>query len=355
MTPDSLEHLRLRIRPIHRITFRLWREWCFVQAAVRRMGWRLIVMAVILFAGGQLFQQLEPEKDIDAVEGMFYTWSLIFGETPESFPKSGVLRVMFFLVPLFGIMFIIEGVVELALLVRDRRRCERDWCKTMARSMSNHVILVGCGKLGFRVFKLLRRLGEQVVVIERDERARFLDEIRRDGAPLLIGDARDESILHDANLDGAKSIVLASNDDLGNLEIALDARRLKPEIRVILRMFDQNMADKIRDGFNIHIAMSQSATSAPRFAMSAIDPSIVNSFVLGDQLIVMYRWKVAPGGPLDGKTVGQVMDDMACGVARVSSGNEPARVFPPPNTLLKVDDDLLVQGPFETLSELKRA
>ena len=153
----------------------------------------------------------------------------------------------------------------------------------------------------------------------------------------------------------AKSIVLASNDDLGNLEIALDARRIKPGIRVILRMFDQNMADKIRDGFNIHIAMSQSATSAPRFAMAAIDPSIVNSFVLGDQLIVMHRWKVGPGGPLDGKTVGQVLTEMGCGVTRISSGGEPARIFPPPNTALKVGDDLLVQGPFETLAKLKHS
>ena len=147
------------------------------------MGWRLMVMAVILFVGGKLFQQFEPENEIDVVEGMFYTWSLLFGETPESFPRSPILRVMFFLVPLFGIMFIIEGVIELALLVRDRRRCERDWCKTMAKSMSNHIILVGCGKLGYRVFTLLRRLGESVIVIESDDRARFLDEIRRDGSP----------------------------------------------------------------------------------------------------------------------------------------------------------------------------
>lgn len=319
------------------------------------MGWRLMLMVVILFVGGQLFQTLESDKNIDAIEGMFYTWSLIFGEPPESFPKSGILRVLFFLVPLIGIMFIIEGIVELALLVRDRRRCERDWCKTMARSMSNHVVLIGCGKLGFRVFKLLRRLGEQVVVIEKDERARFLEEIRRDGSPLLIGDARDESMLHDATLAKAKSIVLASNDDLGNLEIALDARRIKPDIRVILRMFDQNMADKIREGFNIHIAMSQSATSAPRFAMAAIDPSIVNSFVVGDQLIVMYQWEVHRGGPLEGKTVGQIMNEMACGVTRISSDAESGRMFPPPDVSLKAGDDLLVQGPFETLSKLKNA
>ena len=87
-------------------------------------------------------------------------------------------------------------------------------------------------------------------------------------------------------------IILATDDDLANLEVALDARRINPGIRVVLRMFDQNMADKIRDGFNIYTAMSQSAISAPAFATAALDRAIVNSFMVNDALIVMQRWIV---------------------------------------------------------------
>ena len=72
---------------------------------------------------------------------------------------------------------------------------------------------------------------------------------------------------------------------------------MQPGIRVVLRMFDQNMADKIREGFNIHIAMSQSAMSAPAFAGAAIDRSIMNSYAMGDQYVVMQRWVVREGEP----------------------------------------------------------
>src|SRR6185436_21067444 len=95
----------------------------------------------------------------------------------------------------------------------------------------------------------------------------------------------------------ARSIICATNNDLTNLEVALDARRLNPKVRVILRMFDQTMADKVRDGFNIRIAMSQAALSAPTFAMAAIDASIANTFVVHDELVVMQRWTVRPQGP----------------------------------------------------------
>jgi voltage-gated potassium channel Kch len=99
------------------------------------------------------------------------------------------------------------------------------------------------------VYHLLRELGQRVVVIERDERAQFLEDVRRDGAPLLLGDARREAFLADAGITRARSIVLATDNDIANLEVALDARRLNPTIRVVLRLFDPNMAEKVREGF----------------------------------------------------------------------------------------------------------
>jgi Trk K+ transport system NAD-binding subunit len=261
---------------------------------------------------------------------------------------------LFFVVPILGLTVIIEGIVDFSLLLRDRRRCERSWCKIMAQSLSDHVVLIGLGRLGYRVFHLLRRLGEHVVVIERDGDNEFLEDVRRDGAPLFIGDARREALLSDANVQKCKSVVLATNDDLANLEIALDARRIAPTVRIVLRMFDQNMADKIRDGFNIHLAMSQSAISAPAFATAAIESAIVNSMVVGDQLVVMQRWHVRPGGPMCGKTVAEVLQELGCGVVERRPVGAPGRLFPPADTRLVDGDELIVQGPFDKLTALSR-
>ena len=273
-------------------------------------------------------------------------------EPPEAFPQSRVLQALFFIVPILGLTVIIEGVVDLALMMGNRLRYERSWCTIMAGSMSKHVVLVGLGKLGYRTFCLLRHLGEQVVVIESDDAQQFIEEVRQEGSPLLLGDARRDALLREANVAGARSIVLATNDDLANLEIALDARKLNPDISVVLRMFDQNMADKIRDGFNIHIAMSQSAMSAPAFATAAIDRSIVGSFMIGSQLVVMKRWRVQPDGPLNGRTVADLMVKHRLGVVEQRPADGLPAVFPAPETKLNPGDELLVQGAFETIKAL---
>lgn len=333
---------------------RFWREWCFLRVLVRRFYLRFTVLLGVLVAGSFAFQQLEPEKNHSFWKGMHCVWCLIFGQPPEDFPDSGFLQALFFVIPVIGLTVIIAWIVDFAVMIADRRRSERSWCVMMANSLSDHIVLVGLGKLGYRVYRLLRRMGEPLVVIERDASNQFLDTVRRDGVSILIGDARREALLQDAGIQKARSLVLAADDDLANLETALDARKINPRIRVVMRMFDQNMADKIRDAFNIHIAMSQSALSAPAFATAAAQGLIVNSFVVGNELVVVQRWPVQPGGPLINRTVGEIVEQHHVVVIEHQPQNDQSRLFPPPSVRLIVGDEVLVQGTYESMIRLKK-
>lgn len=331
----------------------IWRQWCFVRAALQSFGKRFLVMTTILLTCGILFQVCEPRPNRSFPEAVFFGWSLVFGQPPEEFPKHPLLQLLFFLMPVIGLTVIIEGLIDFATLLRDRRSAERNWCKIMSESLRDHVILVGLGRLGYRVYRLLRKLGEPLVVIESDPNCEFLDDVRRDGVPLFIADARREAYLHDANAKHAKSIIAGTNDDLANLEIALDARRINPTIRVVLRMFDQNVADKVRDGFKIRIAMSQAAISAPSFTMAAVESDIIGSFVAGDRLVIMINWAISSVSPLVGKTIGDLIREKQIGVIEYRPATGGKQVFPSPDQILSVGDQLLVQGLYESIDEMR--
>ena len=321
--------------------------------AWRQLCWRLGFIAAVLLGGGLMFRRFDPDRHLSLIEATYNTWSLVFAQPIGGFPSSVPLRVMYFAVPVLGLTVIIEGIVELSMIVRDRRRYERSWCLMMASSMKDHIVLVGMGKLGYRTFRLLRRLGQSVVVIERDAACEFLDAVRTDGSALLIGDARHDRVLEEAGVAKARSIIIATNDDLANLEVALDARRMQPHIRVVLRMFDQNIADKVREGFDIQIAMSQSAMSAPAFALASIDRSIVSGYAVGDELVVMQRWSADAGGPFAGRTVGEAMSQIGLSVVEHAPHGGPRRLFPGPDVPIRPGDELLVQGPYEVLRRLR--
>ena len=345
-----IERLRTPARTRNRLRARLWREWCFVRAVGRRRRASLFVLFALLAGGAGLFRFFEHhDPPLSFLKAMFYTWSLVFGQPPEPFPESGVLQGLFFLVPIIGLTVIIEAIVEISQMLRDRRRNEETWCKIMASSMKDHILLVGLGRLGIRTFHILRRLGHDVVVLERNGDAPFLDEVRRDGSPILIGDARREAFLVDANVADARSIVLATTDDLANLEIALDARRLNPKIRVVMRMFDPNMAEKVKEGFQIRTVMSAASLAAPAFAVAALERDIVSSSVVDDTLVVTRRWTATKGAPITGRTVADLMRDYGIGIVERKAKGGASRLFPPPETRIDEGDVLLVQGAFDVI------
>jgi voltage-gated potassium channel len=353
MLVPRLERLKLPPMPVHPATTRAWREWCFWRALLVRFRGRAAFLLTIIAAAVLVLWRHQPTEQRDAGAAAYSTLMLVLGNPTDPLPAAPLARVMYFGLPIAGLLFVINWIVEFALAAGDRRRSERSWCAMMAGSMSDHIVLVGLGRLGYRIFRFLRKIGEAVVVVESNPANQFLDAVRRDGAPVIIADARRDEVLAEANVAGAKSLIVASNDDLANLEIALDARRIKPTIRVILRMFDQNMADKVRDGFNIRIAMSQAALSAPTFAMAATDASIVGTQVVEDQLVVMQRWTVRGSGPLIDRTVGNVLSEMRFCVVNRQPRDGPARLFPAADEVLCDGDQLLVQGGYDALVELR--
>ena len=71
---------------------------------------------------------------------------------------------------------------------------------------------------------------------------------------------------HAAGIAHARAVVCVINDDLTNLDVALTARQAHPDIRIVLRVFNDALTQKLQSAFNIKTAFSTSALDAPTFA-----------------------------------------------------------------------------------------
>jgi hypothetical protein len=118
------------------------------------------------------------------------------------------------------------------------------------------------GKVGYRVILELLRFGREVVAIEVNEEGRFIEEVKSLGVvPVIIGDATRSEFLHKAGVIYADAILPATDDQLANLEIALDAREINPDLKVVMRMFDVELARKVEKGFGIHKNLQRGLSS----------------------------------------------------------------------------------------------
>jgi voltage-gated potassium channel len=355
LTP-RIEHLRVKRRALGGWRWQLFRERCLLRALARKLRLRILLLVLVLLAGGGVFY-LVPNGDSGGsfLDAVYSAFGLVFGDHPPKLPNHWLLGAMHFVLPVLGLGVVLEGIVGIAAVVRDRHLNERAWSTVMAESLSNHVILIGLGKVGYRTYVTLHRLGIPVVIIDFDEKSAFLSDARRDGTPIIIGDARREALLDEAGIKRARAIVIATDNDLANLEVALDARKKRPDIRVVMRMFDQNMADKVHAGFDIRAALSTAALAAPTFAAAAVVENVIATTVIEEQLLVTVRTRVLAGDPWCNRTLAEVADKHRLCVLGHARDGEPLSLLPPSTTKLHANDDLVVQGLYDELLELTLA
>ena len=125
-----------------------------------------------------------------------------------------------------------------------------------------HVIVCGLGRVAYHLVERLRAENYPVLVIEKDADNQFLAAIREKAVPVMIADATVANTLMDAAVEHASAVASLVNDDLVSLEVGLNARAIHPRIRVILRIFDGDTANELRQRLNIHYAISTSAIAA---------------------------------------------------------------------------------------------
>ena len=125
-------------------------------------------------------------------------------------------------------------------------------------SYKDHIILCGLGKLGYFIAEELLQKGEKVIIVEKNEDSPVIDYFRNLGANVYIGDARLPRVLEDVGVKNAKALFSVINNDYSNIEVGLNARSFEPNLRLILRIFDESMSEKIKDNLDIHLTFSMS-------------------------------------------------------------------------------------------------
>ncbi|MGP6191490.1 MAG: NAD-binding protein [Vulcanimicrobiaceae bacterium] len=135
------------------------------------------------------------------------------------------------------------------------------------------IILVGGGALAERVCaELTLTTGHAVRVLwplEPERRSAFTHE----GSSVIpLAPDTDQSLVA-AGIHEAASILLLSKDDGLNLAVALRARMLNPNVRVVLRQFNVTLGRKIEQNLADCTVVPTSALSAATYAGAALDQS----------------------------------------------------------------------------------
>jgi Trk K+ transport system NAD-binding subunit len=278
--------------------WRLLRANFYDLVLLLRESWVVLVGFVIVVLAGTLYLISYEQKGVAVA--LYETLKLLTLQSSLDMPAGLLGKLLFFLIPLLGLVLIFQSVLNFGRLLLDKSSRREAWQVALASTYHDQVIVCGLGRVSLRVVLQLLESGHEPVVIERDWASEFVERALNLKVPVIQGDARELATLRQAGIGRARALVAAVDDDLTNIEIALTARTARPPLRVILRVFGEDLDQNLERGFGPNSAFSASALAAPTYVAASVSREVEVVLPLGDQLLGITRLTVQPDSQLAG-------------------------------------------------------
>ncbi|MFD3797220.1 NAD-binding protein [Streptomyces californicus] len=276
------------------------------QVFSRRLRWS--ALGVALSALALVIASLLTTEDT-ALHSTYLTLLDILGmndPAEDAPPARQVIQILSGVAGLLLLPLLIAGVLEAFGTLRTASSLRRT-----PRGLSGHVVLLGLGKIGTRVLVRLRELDIPVVVVEEDPDARGIPLARSMHVPTVIGDVTQEGVLEAAKIRRAHALLALTSIDTTNLEATLYARSVKPDLRVALRLYDDEFATAVyrtlRTAHPQALTRSRSVShlAAPAFAVAMMGRQILGAVPVERKVMLFAALEVAGHPQLEGHTVEQ--------------------------------------------------
>jgi Trk K+ transport system NAD-binding subunit len=180
---------------------------------------------------------------------------------------------------------------------------------------------------------------------------------RRLGVRTVIGAVHEEETLRAAGITTCQALVSVTNNDIANLETALHARELAADPRIVVRLYDDDLAACVQTHISKTVSRSTSYLAAPEFAAAVLDHQVLRTISVGRHVVLLAEVTVADDGGADigGERIASVHRP---GLLRViglrRSGSEWVDWSPAGDYVLAAGDRILVLATRAGLSGLLR-
>lgn len=344
--PPVARRARNPERPALEQPGRVAAAWTVLLRSDVRLRVMTAIVLVLTVTGIAIFW-LFSEQRLDLIDAVYFTVTIMtttgFGDIHlRNAPPA---------LQLYGVALMLSGTAALAILfalITDAlisARLARVIGAAVPRGLHDHVVVCGLGNIGFRMVEQLHDLGVPLVAAELQETNRYLSTVRRLGVPVLVADIRLPETLQTLQVQRARSVVVVTSSDIVNLETALNVQALKPEARVVLRLFDPDLAARVERAFGIHISRSPSALAAPAFAAAAAGEHVLATIAVGAEVLAVVRLQVAPGCRVQGHTVAELEAASGSRILLLDGGDGDPAWRPPGTTRLDAGAGLVAVIP----------
>lgn len=307
----------------------------------------LMLLALAVGVGTAGYMIIEDVNAFDAFYQVVITVSTV--GFAEEFPLSTEGKVWTVVVIFLGLgLALYTAVASIEYLIELRQNRRETRMQHAVDRLTGHIILCGYGRIGRGTLRVLLSEPNTPIVVIDTKNSRVEAAIQA-GAQAIAGDATHNDVLLHAGIEHASTVIACVEDDSDNLVIALSAKAIRPDVKVICRATEIESERKLRLA-GADAVVAPQAVGAERLAMMALRPELAQVFdVMVNGRPVEFRVEeldIAPDCAVVGKSIKEsgIRPSSGALILAVESGADDVIVNPGPDQILKPGERLVVVG-----------
>lgn len=211
-----------------------------------------------------------------------------------------------------------------------------------------YIILIGGGRVGKDLAKLLMPEGHDVVLIEREEE--LAEMLSKEFDALIVnGDGTDLGILKDAGVNKADVLVSVTGDDKTNLIAAQLAERIFKIPTVIGRVNDPKN-EGVFSSLGVENTVSTTRASAMQIKNTIGDTKTILS--IGGKEAQLMEITVKEGSPVANKSIKDAGLPKGCVIVSILRGDKT--LIPEGDTIIRPDDIVTILARMNFIDQVKK-
>ncbi|MFH1349703.1 MAG: potassium channel protein [Pseudomonadota bacterium] len=314
------------------------------------------ILLLVITVGTIGYMIIEKWNVLDALYMTVITITTVgYGEV-RTVSEAGRLFTILVIFLGMGIMAYILGMAAQVMVefqirsIIGRTRLERK-----IRSIKNHYIICGFGRIGKIMVKELKASRIPMVVI--DNMAELKQFLENEDVPYINDDATSEEVLIEAGIDRAKGLVSVVASDADNVFITMSARGLNPHLFILARADEEHTEKKLlRAGAN-RVLMPY-LIGGQKMAQTIIKPAVSDflEFTVHNRKIGLELGElmVSENSRLNGTTLidSGIRQDMDVIIVAIKKKDGDMRFNPSSKTRIEAGDILISLGKSDDLEKL---
>jgi len=213
-----------------------------------------------------------------------------------------------------------------------------------------HVIIVGAGRIGFHLAKLLIEEDADVVVV--DMNGDVCHEVSSElECTTIRGDATKPRILEEAGIKEADALVALTGSDETNLIICLMAKQMGAKY-VSARLGALHYEEHVLKNLGLDLVIYPEAAAAGYIAELITKPDVLDLAFISRGNAEIIEIEVKKGAKIIGKKIQEI--EHPAGTSIIALVDEGKIVIPDPKVEICEGDKVLILANTEKIKEIKR-